>query len=44
MHTILSGLKALICNIAYEDIKKIRESCGAAGFSKFGGIGTVLEF
>jgi hypothetical protein len=44
IHTILSGLKALVCNNGNEDIKKIRESCGAAGFSKFGGLGLIIEF
>jgi acyl-CoA oxidase len=32
MHTILCGLKTLWCNDMYEGVKKVRESCGAAGF------------
>lgn len=44
MHTILAGLKTLVCNNSLEATKLVRETCGAAGFSKFSGIGNSLEF
>lgn len=43
MHTILSGLKALYCNTAYEGIKQIRETCGAAGFSHLSSIPNIID-
>lgn len=43
MHTILSGVKALWCNVAYEGAKTIRECCGAAGFSQFSALPSVIE-
>jgi hypothetical protein len=43
MHTILSGLKGLWCNVAYEGSKTLRECCGAAGFSAYAGIGVVID-
>lgn len=43
MHTILSGLKALYCGEVYEGIKVIRECCGAAGFSSFSSIPTLID-
>ena len=43
MHTILSGLKGLWCNVAYEGAKTLRECCGAAGFSAFSSFGTVID-
>ena len=44
MHTILSGLKALWCNAAYEGTKTIRECCGAAGFSSYSALPGVLDY
>lgn len=44
MHTILAGLKTLCCNNANEAVKAVRESCGAAGFSKFSGLSNSLEY
>lgn len=43
MHTILSGLKALWCTNAYEGIKVIRECCGAAGFSNYSGLPSLID-
>lgn len=43
MHTILSGLKSLYCHTGYEGIKTIRECCGAAGFSAFSALPSVLD-
>ena len=42
MHTILSGLKALWCNLAYEGSKTVRECCGAAGFSAYSSLPSVI--
>lgn len=44
MHTILSGLKALITNNVYEGCKIVRECCGAAGFGRSGGIASLIFF
>ena len=44
MHTIIAGLKTLSCNNSLEAVKQLRETCGAAGFSKFAGFGNALEF
>jgi hypothetical protein len=43
MHTILSGVKALWTNTAYEGVKTVRECCGAAGFSVYSGIPHILD-
>ena len=43
MHTVLSGLKALFCNIGYEGIKTMKECCGAAGFSKYACFGNCID-
>lgn len=43
MHTILSGVKALWTNTAYEGVKTIRECCGAAGFSVYSGFLHLLD-
>jgi len=43
MHTILSGLKAFWCSNAYEGIKVIRECCGAAGFSNYSGLPSLID-
>jgi acyl-CoA oxidase len=43
MHTILSGLKALWCHLAYEGVKTIRECCGAAGFSNYSCLPTMID-
>ena len=43
MHTILSGFKALWTTNAYEGVKTIRECCGAAGFSNYSGIPSIIE-
>lgn len=43
MHTILSGLKGLWCNVTYEGAKVIRECCGGAGFSRFSSIPAVID-
>lgn len=43
MHTILSGLKALWCTNAYEGIKVIRECCGAAGFSNYSALPSLID-
>lgn len=44
MHTILSGLKALISNNCYEGCKLVRESCAAAGFAKMSGLTIPIEY
>ena len=43
MHTILAGVKALFCHYGYEGTKTMRELCGAAGFSKYSGIGSAIN-
>lgn len=43
MHTILSGLKGLWCHTAYEGVKTIRECCGAAGFSNYSNLPTMID-
>jgi acyl-CoA oxidase len=43
MHTILAGVKALFCHISYEGSKIMRELCGAAGFVKYSGLGSVIS-
>ncbi len=43
MHTILSGLKGLWCNVAYEGAKTLRECCGAAGFSAYAAFGMSID-
>lgn len=43
MHTILSGMKALVTSGAYEGVKIVRECCGAAGFSQLSSIPMVID-
>ena len=43
MHTVLAGLKAMYCDLAYEGIKTMKECCGAAGFSKLASFGNLID-
>lgn len=43
MHTILAGLKALVCEQSYENLKTLREVCGEFGFTKMAGISRFMD-
>lgn len=43
MHTILSGFKALWCNLCYEGVKTLRECCGGVGFHAYSNFPSMLD-